>query len=281
MKSLLNCRIVIRSRRKLRQLLRLSENNKGDVYVRLYSGPRRGPFEVREHRFSVHASPMSPTLNTIKSTMSFLGGHHDVKSVQITSALKSTVRLAPVVSLSFSDLAHDFYDAKSERAVQAIELPAFDPARCTLFASLLVANRHVASIKLPKNVDVIACRSMLFTIFVVYRFLPLPSTKFPEVLEIATTDPVLAPNMTAADIMQEAMSGLPIEATADYINAIDDILIESHIGKLQLIDHKNARELQWLRSYFAGQLRRRPIRLWTADLPRYPEDIPGGLQEGQ
>ena len=129
---------------KLRRVFKITQNKKGDVYLRIISGIRRGESSagslISEDRISLHISQASPNYNTFKRTSSTADGAID-DTVQLNTAIKSGKGFAHLTSVMFSDLAATIYDLDSSEKEHALVIGEFDPkqhtACCAVFAGAI------------------------------------------------------------------------------------------------------------------------------------------------
>jgi len=165
----------------LRRVFKLTQNKKGDVYLRIISGIRRGESAngsiIGEDRISLHASKISPHYNTFKKTYSTEDGATDV-AVQLNTAIKSGEGFAHLTSVMFSDLAATRYDVDPSKKEEALVIGEFDPnqstACCAVFAGALGVEFNCGKVPF----DFFKINTALFQIVIVAGKVSIPALSY-------------------------------------------------------------------------------------------------------
>lgn len=177
---------------KLRRVFKLTQNKKGDVYVRIISGVRRGESSagspIREDRISLHVSNTSPEYNAFKTTFSATDGSEAI-TMQLNTAIKSQKGFAHLASVMFSDLAAEKYDLGPSRKEKVLVLGDFDPNQNTAFCALFVSALGVSfnSGKVP--VEISKINTAFFQIIIVCGLVSIPAITYARTFSFGTLRP--------------------------------------------------------------------------------------------
>ena len=177
---------------KLRRVFKITQNKKGDVYLRIISGIRRGESSagslIREDRISLHASKTSSNYNTFKRTSSTADGATDV-TVQLNTAVKSGKGFAHLTSIMFSDLAANIYDLNPSKQEQALVMGEFDASKNTAFCALFAGALRVGFNCGNAPFDIFKINTALFQIVIVGGMVSLPAISYSRAIYFGTLRP--------------------------------------------------------------------------------------------
>lgn len=179
-------------RQKLRRVFKVTQNKKGDVYVTIISGVRRGESSegsiILEDRISLHVSKNSQDYNTFKKTHSAIDGAVEI-AVQLNTAIKSGYGFAHLTSVMFSDLEASVYDVTPTKQEQILVLDEFYPERQTLFCALFVGSIGAAFKLGEVPFGISRIKTALFQIVIVWGTVSLPAIPYSRTFSFSTLAP--------------------------------------------------------------------------------------------
>lgn len=219
---------------KLRRVFKLVRKKKGDVYVRIISGVRRGESStgspIGEDRISLHPSNSSQAYNTFKKTFSATDGTPDTE-VQLNTAVKSRKGFAYLASVMFSDLAATIYDLSPSKIEQALVVGEFDPDRqtgcCALFVGAIGEEFNCGNVP----IDILKIDLPPFQIVIVCALVLLPAIPYARTIFSRTLrpdDPFLG-RRERARRLQIMQSLSPEECLQTFLNHIPELFSYRYI----------------------------------------------------
>lgn len=177
-------RCVVISEGKPRAILSVGERKSGDLVLSLRPGHtlrppgrplnRQGPhLPILEHRYSVHKSPDSNGLNTIKQTMELANGQ--VRALyNFTAAIKRNNLFAPILARRCSHFFGRAYDFNPKRGRNFV-LAQIDASRFSLVFAVFVGakDRLFALPYVPTNFQVAQLPLSEFRLVIIWSFLAI------------------------------------------------------------------------------------------------------------
>lgn len=177
---------------RLRRVFKLTQNKKGDVYIRIMSGTRRGESStgsiIGEDRISLHASEISPDYNTFKKTYSTEDGAKEV-AVQLNAAIKSGHGFVYLTSIIFSDLAAEIYDVDPSKKEKGLFLGEFEPNQSTVCCAIFAGAVGVEFNRSKVPFDIFKIDTALFRIVIVAAILSVPAISYSRSFYFQTLRP--------------------------------------------------------------------------------------------
>lgn len=176
-----------------RQILSMTENKKGDVYIGLLSGFSPGFEEtnrrMQEHRFSIHCSENSPEFNVIKQTYSIIGeGPHETTA--LTNAIKNNSGFANIFTIRCTSLDSEKYNIPKNGAAELIDIGCVNDFE-TLYVSVLVGGMD-SPILIDRDLtdlQFIEIKTKLFKIILLWANTDIPPINVCETAVLITFDP--------------------------------------------------------------------------------------------
>jgi hypothetical protein len=192
---------------KPREILSVVQKANGDLIIPI-SGTglaQPGDLRVADHRYSVHASSLSPEYTTIKQTLRLEDGTEQTSAL-LTDAVKKESGFSIISVRRCQNLAGE-PPIRTRTSDILLSYPSYDPKQFTLFSGLYIGSKNVAFNAQSEFVSVASFVFSEFRLVITLSLEPYPSDEMTELLHSVTVRPELSANDQGRALLRFLMAG--------------------------------------------------------------------------
>jgi hypothetical protein len=224
----------------------------GDLVLNLRPGARSGVFgeplqaasfddrydvRILEHEYSLHQSKESVERINIITHSQMLSTGDCINEQQLTYAIKSGNRFAPLYVRRFSDLSSERYDLKREPG-RDISLGQFDETAFTLVMGVFASAPSLDLNLMPDDFNIEALDFSHFRITVLWSYIPYPAYLSGLFLNFRAQALDTVMDQNTRETIERIMAGFTPFETVIHFKTLRALLTSAMVASLSADAHK-------------------------------------------